>query len=313
MPWYEWVALIAVGSFILYYIQYSEEFKDFEFFTHTKNDPHDQWGHIKIKPYMMPQKHKKNIDVASDTEEEVKSYSPLEGFLIFNDYTFLKFTSQLFFNIFLNFFFIFLFILTFLIIFQNRIINLNGFITTIFNFFFDLFKNIITSIRLERFFFFLVSIFTVIIFFNFGGFSLHELSFTSHAFVTLFLSFIIFFNIFFNILVNFNSFFYKKFIQENLNIFLTVLLFVIELISFFIRPLSLGIRLFTNILAGHILIHIFFGFLLFLYNIIFWFSFLVFIFCNLILGLEIFVAIIQSYIFFVLSVVYLKDAFVLHG
>ena len=169
-----------------------------------------------------------------------------------------------------------------------------------------------SNVRFERYFFLLLSVFLFIIFENIGGLYLLELSYNSHAIITLFLSFFLFFNYFINFIINFNEKIYKKFVQNNINIFFAAFLFIIEIISFLIRPFSLGIRLFANILSGHILIHIFFNVLIFTFKFFFWYSLLIFLFCLFILGMEIFVGFIQAYIFFILNLIYLKDISKLH-
>ena len=238
--------------------------------------------------------------------------SPLESFNVF-----LSSSTKIFDNVSINIFLIFfLIIFSFFILNNNLSIKKNIvlilFLKNIFNFFFNNFKNLISNVRFERYFFLLFAVFLYIIFENIGGLYLLELSYNSHAIITLFLSFFLFFNYFINFIINFNEKIYKKFVQNNINIFFAAFLFIIEIISFLIRPFSLGIRLFANILSGHILIHIFFNVLIFTFKFFFWYSLLIFLFCLFILGMEIFVGFIQAYIFFILNLIYLKDISKLH-
>jgi len=99
------------------------------------------------------------------------------------------------------------------------------------------------------------------------------------------------------------------FIPNNVdNMFLHYFLVFIEVLSFLIRPFSLGIRLFANMLAGHTLLYILAGFA---YSIAF--KFVIFsliipfivIFCVMLL--EFSIAFIQTYVFVVLSILYIRD------
>jgi len=236
--------------------------------------------------------------------------SPLESFNVMIE------SVSLFNNISLNIFLIFFSIILFFSYFNNRsikknipLMNLFGFF---FNFFFGTFKTLVSNVRYERYFFILLFTFIFIVFENLGSFYLLELPFTSHAVITLFLSFVLFFNYVITMIINFNELIYKKFVQKNINALFAFFLFFIELISFLIRPFSLGIRLFANILSGHILVHIFFTAFIFAFKFMFWFSLLILIFCLFILIMEIFVAIVQSYIFFILNLIYLNETSKLH-
>jgi F-type H+-transporting ATPase subunit a len=84
----------------------------------------------------------------------------------------------------------------------------------------------------------------------------------------------------------------------------------IELISQLARPLSLAVRLFANMTAGHTVLAVLFGMALALPALIGW---LPFAFTVAINGLEIIIAFIQAYIFTILTCVYLGDAVTLHG
>jgi len=79
----------------------------------------------------------------------------------------------------------------------------------------------------------------------------------------------------------------------------------IEVISYFIRPVSLSVRLFANMLAGHTMLAVFGGFVVALGFIGGWVPLLFMVF---IMGLEFLVAFLQAYVFAVLSSIYLNDA-----
>jgi F-type H+-transporting ATPase subunit a len=88
------------------------------------------------------------------------------------------------------------------------------------------------------------------------------------------------------------------------------LMMPIELISQLARPLSLAVRLFANMTAGHTVLAVLFGMALSLPLLIGWLPFAFTIAIN---GLEVFIAFIQAYIFTILTCVYLADAMHLHG
>lgn len=84
----------------------------------------------------------------------------------------------------------------------------------------------------------------------------------------------------------------------------------IELISQLARPISLAVRLFANMTAGHVILGVLFGLAVSGGLLIGWLPFAFTIAMN---GLEVGIAFIQAYIFTVLTCVYLGDAFHLHG
>jgi len=90
------------------------------------------------------------------------------------------------------------------------------------------------------------------------------------------------------------------------------ILIVIEIISFLLRPLSLAIRLFANMLAGHILLHIVAGAVIFLVNKFLLLFFVPFIFVIFVYVLEIGICFLQAYIFTILLCIYLHDSLYLH-
>src|SRR5712692_4056768 len=88
------------------------------------------------------------------------------------------------------------------------------------------------------------------------------------------------------------------------------LMIPIELVSQLARPLSLAVRLFANMTAGHTILAVLFGMALSLPLLVGWLPFAFTIAIN---GLEVGIALIQAYIFTILTCVYLGDAITLHG
>jgi F0F1-type ATP synthase membrane subunit a len=99
-------------------------------------------------------------------------------------------------------------------------------------------------------------------------------------------------------------------IPQNISKILLPFLVIIETISYLMRPFSLGIRLFANILAGHALVFILLFFTYFLFSLNFFSKtlfFLPFVMTFIIFFLELLVAFLQAYVFVVLIAIYLKD------
>src|SRR4026208_942582 len=88
------------------------------------------------------------------------------------------------------------------------------------------------------------------------------------------------------------------------------LMIPIELMSQLARPISLAVRLFANMTAGHVILGVLFGMAMSGGLLIGW---LPFAFTVAIYGLEVGIAFIQAYIFTILTCVYIGDAFHLHG
>ena len=101
--------------------------------------------------------------------------------------------------------------------------------------------------------------------------------------------------------------FFDKFAPSSVPFMILPGLVIIELISYFMRPNSLAIRLFANMLAGHILIKLFVTFCLDLSGVSIVLFFGCFIFICILMTLEVFIAFLQAYIFMFLVLLYLDD------
>jgi F-type H+-transporting ATPase subunit a len=105
--------------------------------------------------------------------------------------------------------------------------------------------------------------------------------------------------------------FLKLFVPSGITIWLLPFIVVIEVISFLIRPVTLSVRLFANMLAGHITLKVMAGFVVALLGSgasLWLVAILPFAANVVLLGFELFVAVLQAYIFAILSCVYLNDA-----
>ena len=97
----------------------------------------------------------------------------------------------------------------------------------------------------------------------------------------------------------------KLFIPSGVPLFLLPLIIIIEIISYLSRPVSLSVRLFANMMAGHTMLKVFGGFVISLGIIGGW---LPLSFTVALTGLEILIAFLQAYVFAILTCIYLNDA-----
>lgn len=235
-------------------------------------------------------------------------YQPLEQFeIIFLGY-FNKFPIN---NGLIYMIFVYLLIRFFfgLVFFNMRLIpyNLQIFIEEIYNFVFTLVKQQIGTSG-YAYFPVIFSLFMFILVSNLIGMSLYSFTLTSHVTVAFTLSFSFFIAIIIVGILIQKSSFVNTFIPSGAPKALIPFLIGIEIISYFSRPFSLGIRLFANLMSGHTLLAILanFAFLISQKNIII--SILPFILIVAIVGLEAMIAVLQAYVFTVLVCIYLNDS-----
>lgn len=153
------------------------------------------------------------------------------------------------------------------------------------------------------------SLFAFILFANLTGMLPYCFTTTSHVSLTFFLASIVFFAVVFTGIVKHGFKFFSLFLPEGTPIWMAPLMVAIELFSFLARPVTLSLRLTANMVAGHVLLKIVLGFII---SISLFLKFLPLAFAIIIIGFEIFVAVLQAYIFSVLTCVYLSDAVNLH-
>jgi F-type H+-transporting ATPase subunit a len=106
--------------------------------------------------------------------------------------------------------------------------------------------------------------------------------------------------------------FLRIFVPSGIPIYILPLVVVIEIISFLTRPLSHSVRLFANMLAGHITLKVFAGFVALLgtsLGAVGWIGGIVPLALTIALtALELLVAFLQAYVFAILTCIYLNDA-----
>ncbi len=162
-----------------------------------------------------------------------------------------------------------------------------------------------------RFFPFVFTLFTFILFCNMLGMVPYFFTVTSHIFVTATLALLVFFTVIIFGFYKHGFGFLKLFVPSGVPAPLMPMIIAIEVISFLSRPISLSVRLFANMLAGHITLKVFAGFVVSLSA--FGFVGVIGAILPLLLtialtALELLVAFLQAYVFAILTCMYLNDA-----
>ena len=156
----------------------------------------------------------------------------------------------------------------------------------------------------KTYFPFVLTLFLFILFCNVLGLIPYSFTVTSHIVITLALALTVFVGA---TIIGFfrNGFGYLKlFMPSGVPALLLPLVIVIEIVSYFIRPLSLSIRLFANMMAGHMMLKVMAGFVVMLG----YFGILPLLAMVGLTGLELLVAALQAYVFALLTCMYLNDA-----
>ena len=164
----------------------------------------------------------------------------------------------------------------------------------------------------EKYYAFYFLIFIFILIANLLGLLPYSFTITSQFLVTVTLSVSIFLGLILIGLKLHKLHFFEFFVPKGISKILLPFLVVIEVISYLIRPLSLSIRLFANMLAGHTLLHIIASFIFFLSQLNYLIWLFPFLFLFAITILECAIAFIQAYVFFILICIYLNDSINLH-
>jgi F-type H+-transporting ATPase subunit a len=154
-----------------------------------------------------------------------------------------------------------------------------------------------------KYFPYILTIFIFILFANFLGLIPMSFTTTSHIAVTAVLGFGVFITVTLIGFIKNGPSFLSLFWMSDAPALLRPIIAIIEVISYFVRPVSHSIRLAGNIMAGHAVIKVFAGF-----AAIALISPVSVLAITAIYGLEVLVAGIQAYVFTILTCVYLKDA-----
>jgi F-type H+-transporting ATPase subunit a len=161
------------------------------------------------------------------------------------------------------------------------------------------------GLKAKPYFPFVFSLFMFVLFCNMLGMLPYSFTVTSHIIVTFALAAIIFLGVTIIGFVNHGIGYLKLFIPSGVPLFLLPLIVIIEIISYLSRPVSLSVRLFANMMAGHTMLKVFGGFVISLGVLG---GLLPLSFTVALTGLEILIAFLQAYVFAILTCIYLNDA-----
>ncbi len=168
----------------------------------------------------------------------------------------------------------------------------------------------------KRFFPFVFSLFMFVLFGNLLGLLPYAFTFTSHIAVTFALAMVVFILITAVGIAIHGWHWFGYFLPEGAPKILAPLIIVIEIISYLSRPISLSVRLFANMVAGHVMLKVFATFILMIggaAGVLGVVGAVLPLAINVALvGFEILVAFLQAYVFAMLTSIYLHDAVHLH-
>ncbi len=169
----------------------------------------------------------------------------------------------------------------------------------------------------RKYFPFIFSLFMFILAANLIGMVpwLHTFTFTSHIAVTFAMAFFVFMGVTIIGFITHGFKFLMFFVPHGAPWYLLIILIPIEIISYLSRPISLSVRLFANMVAGHTMLKVFGGFVVSLgalAGVMAAGSILPFAFIVALTGLELLVACLQAYVFAILTCLYLNDALHMH-
>ena len=155
---------------------------------------------------------------------------------------------------------------------------------------------------------FIFTLFMFVLFGNLFGMMPYAFTFTSHIVVTFTLAIVVFLGVTLIAIIKHKLHFFSLFMPPGVPLYMAPLLIPIEIISYLSRPISLSVRLFANMLAGHTLMKVFAGFIVSLgiFGVAPW------LFVVALTGLEIVIAFLQAFVFSILTCLYLNDALHLH-
>ena len=161
----------------------------------------------------------------------------------------------------------------------------------------------------RKYFPFVFSLFMFILFGNMLGMVPYSFTFTSHIIVTFAMALSVFVGVTILGFVKHGFRFFSFFVPPGVSVVLWPLMIPIEIISYLSRPISLSVRLFANLTAGHTMLKVFAGFIISLGVVG---GILPFAFVVALTGLELLIAFLQAYVFTILTCFYINDSIHLH-
>lgn len=160
----------------------------------------------------------------------------------------------------------------------------------------------------RRYFPFIFSLFMFILFGNMLGMIPYSFTYTSHLVVTLGMAMVVFIGTTIIGFVKHGFHFFSFFLPHGTPWYIAPLLIPIEVLSYFTRPVSLSLRLFANMTAGHTMLKVFASFVVTMGLL----GVVPLLAAVALTGLEFLIAFLQAYVFTVLTCIYLNDALHMH-
>ena len=160
----------------------------------------------------------------------------------------------------------------------------------------------------RKYFPFIFTLFMFVLTGNLLGMVPGAFTYTSHVIVTFGMAIVVFIGVTIIGFARHGTHFLRMFFPEGAPIATAVILVPIEVISYFSRPFSLAVRLFANMTVGHIILKVLGGFVVALGV----FGVVPFAFLGAVTVLEFGIAMLQAYVFTILSCIYLHDAIHMH-
>ena len=167
----------------------------------------------------------------------------------------------------------------------------------------------------RRFFPFVFTLFMFVLFGNMLGLFPYAFTYTSHISLTFALAMLVFVLITVVALALHGTKFFGYFFPEGAPLWLAPIIIPVEIVSYISRPISLSIRLFANMVAGHVMLKVFATFVVMLAGLGAVGPFLAIMPLAInvaLVGFEVLVAFLQAYVFAILTCIYLHDAVHLH-
>jgi F-type H+-transporting ATPase subunit a len=178
---------------------------------------------------------------------------------------------------------------------------------------YDFVQNLITDNIGEKgkeYFPLVFTMFMMVLVGNMLGMIPYSFTYTSHLAVTASLALLVFFIVLIVGIVRHGVHFFHLFVPPGVPLWLVWLVILIEIVSFISRPITLSVRLFANMVAGHVLMKVIAGFAIMFATVggVAWLGTLLPLAFNIVMvGFEFFIAFIQAYVFAVLTCIYLRD------
>jgi F-type H+-transporting ATPase subunit a len=161
----------------------------------------------------------------------------------------------------------------------------------------------------RKYFPFVFSLFMFILFCNVLGLLPGAFTVTSHIIITAAMAVFVFVMVTVIGIIRHGLHFFTYFVPQGAPVWLIPVMIPIEILSYFIRPLSLSVRLFANMVAGHVMLAVIGGFA---FALGVWAGWVPLAAVTALFGLELMIACLQAYVFTILTCIYLHDAVHLH-